>query len=89
MLNRPTKPLRRDPGCVQDGKWGAIRGWEYEGKRQRPWIPDQVGDDSKGKNRYDEIPREVLRFARDKLGMTMMVRLAPLLRQRMSEHRQG
>ena len=30
------------------------------------WIPDQVGDDTKGKNRYDEIPR-----------MTMMVRLAP------------
>ena len=24
----------------------------------------------------DEIPREVLRFAQDKLGMTMMVRLA-------------
>ena len=46
-------------------------------RKIKHWIPDQVGDDSKGKNRYDEIPREVLRFARDKLGMTMMVRLAP------------
>jgi len=32
------------------------RGYEYKGKRQRRWIPDQVGDDRMGKDDNTEFP---------------------------------